>query len=67
MKDDQVAIARAWLNVVAREVDDLEKEGIAKHAVGRVLALTKGKTIEWQEDKYWDEVMRMCSLLAGER
>ena len=67
LKDDQVAIARAWLNVVAREVDDLEKEGTAKHALGQVLALTKEKTIEWQEDKYWDEVMRMCTLLPGEQ
>lgn len=67
LKDDQVVIARAWLNVVAREVDELEKEGTAKRSLGQVLALTKDKAIEWQEDKYWDGVMKMCTLLPGEQ
>ena len=67
LEGDQVAVARAWLNVVAREVDELEAHGGAKHAAGQILALTKDKQIEWQEDKLWDLHMRMLSALSGER
>ena len=67
LKDDQVAIARSWLNVIAREVEALEQEGTAKHTQGQVLTLTTDRTIEWQVDKYWDQYMRVCSALPGEQ
>lgn len=67
LEGDQVAVARAWLNVIAREVDALEQHGGAKHAAGQVLALTKDRQIEWQEDKLWDQHMRMAALLPGEQ
>lgn len=67
LENDQVAIARAWLNVMAREVEELEEHGGAKHAAGQVLALTRDKQIQWQEDSLWDQHMRMASALPGER
>ena len=67
LEGDQVTIARAWLNVVAREVEALEQHGGAKHAVGQVLKLTKDKQIEWQQDILWDQHMRMVSALPGEQ
>ena len=59
-------MARAWLNIIAREVDALEQHGGAKYGVGQVLTLTKDKQIEWREDKLWDQHMRMAALLPGE-
>lgn len=67
LQDDQVTIARSWLNVVAREVEALEREGSAKHALGQILALTEDRKIEWQADKHWDQFMKMCALLPGEQ
>ncbi|EKM58177.1 uncharacterized protein PHACADRAFT_252281 [Phanerochaete carnosa HHB-10118-sp] len=66
LEDDQAAVARAWLNVIAREVDALEEHGGAKHTVKQILALTKEKQIGWQEDKLWDQHMRAVSALPGE-
>ena len=66
LQSDQVAIARAWLNVIDREVQVLEESGTAKHALGQVLSLTPDRTIEWRDDQYWAQYMRMCSNLPGE-
>jgi hypothetical protein len=66
LDDAQTAVARAWLNVVNRAVQALEEGGIAKYAPGMVLALTKDRKIEWQDDQYWNQYMRLCSILPGE-
>ena len=66
LESDQVPVARAWLNVLYREVAALEEHGGAKFASVQVLALTKTRTIEWQEDKYWDQYMRVAANLPDE-
>jgi hypothetical protein len=66
LDDSQAVVARAWLNTIDHEVQVLEEEGTAKHAVGTVLALKKDRSIGWQDDQYWDRYMRVCSILPGE-
>ncbi|KAI0353921.1 carboxylesterase [Trametes cingulata] len=65
LEDDQVAIARKWLDTVSEYVKRAEEgEGLQK--IKAVLALTKEKEIREKEDELWDEYMVLRKALPGE-
>ena len=63
LTDEQVPVARSWLDAVEREFDALE--GSAR-GPREVLVLTEDKKIEWREDASWERLMRLTSALPGE-
>ena len=65
LTDDQVPIARDWLNAVSREVHAL-LDG-SQRAEKDILVLSEDRRIRWEEDTRWDELMRLKSALPGEQ
>lgn len=62
----QVEVARAWLNTVSLNVMELERQGPNGRTAQESLTLDEDRTIGWQEDRRWDELMRLLVVLPGE-
>ncbi|OCH89198.1 carboxylesterase [Obba rivulosa] len=64
LKEDQIGVARAWLEAISSAVAAAEcGECRNPH---EVLALNEDKAIGWKEDDRWDELMRLWQALPGE-
>ncbi|KAI0084081.1 carboxylesterase [Irpex rosettiformis] len=66
LQEDQVGVARSWLDAIAREVEALEKAGKPLRTAREVLALRKDKSIGWEEDARWEHYMKLRCALPGE-
>jgi hypothetical protein len=65
LEEDQVKIAREWLESVDRETKAAEKKDKPSGGDPRdVLMLRKDKTIGWEKDSLWDEMMRLGNALG---
>ncbi|EPQ55190.1 carboxylesterase [Gloeophyllum trabeum ATCC 11539] len=65
---DQAVTAGAWLDRIDKEIKEIEGKSAGALADGdlkTVLALREDKTIGWIEDKRWDELMKIASVLEG--
>ncbi|ESK82478.1 putative carboxylesterase [Moniliophthora roreri MCA 2997] len=65
LEEEDVVIAKAWLDRVDDEVKALEKVGSSSLDVRKVLALKKDKTIEWDDDEMWEVKMEMSDIVDG--
>ncbi|KAI5119079.1 hypothetical protein M0805_005497 [Coniferiporia weirii] len=63
LEEDEVDIARAWLDVVDAELRKAEEAGAAVRDVRDVLTLREDRTVGWDEDRRFDEVMRLVQVL----
>ncbi|TCD66077.1 hypothetical protein EIP91_001835 [Steccherinum ochraceum] len=63
---DQVPVATAWLDAVAKETKDIEAKGASSRSLLDVLTLKEDRTVGWTEDKSWHEVSRLLRVLPGE-
>jgi hypothetical protein len=64
LEADQVHVAEAWLYAIDEAV-----AGYADGAQGLhhpVLSLRENKSIGWDEDRRWEELMRLLDALPGE-
>lgn len=62
--DKRVAIA--WLNAIDKETEALEREGKPTRPLKQTLTLMEDQTIEWQEDRKWDQFIDIIKVLPGE-
>ncbi|KAF8075239.1 Alpha/Beta hydrolase protein [Lyophyllum atratum] len=67
LEPHQVEIAKRWLNRISMEIKEMEKEGKPLRDVKTVLTLGKDTEIRWLEDKRWDEVMALKSILVSNK
>ncbi|KAI0692905.1 carboxylesterase [Cytidiella melzeri] len=63
---DQVEVARSWLEAIAREVEVLEKAGKPLRSETEVLALKEDRVVGWKEDAKWEHYMELRRALPGE-
>lgn len=66
LEPDQIEVARNWLDVIAKEVRDLEERGKPSGGARTVITLKEDKTIGWAEDGRWDEIMKFRIVVPGE-
>jgi hypothetical protein len=66
LTDPQKKVAVAWLDAIDDEFAILEREGKPKRPLNQALTLREDQTIEWQEDKRWDQFMGIVEVLPGE-
>ncbi|KAK0212301.1 carboxylesterase [Desarmillaria ectypa] len=64
--EEDVSIARKWLDTVFGEINTLQEEGKSTHGPREVLALKGDKTMGWIEDAVWEEKMRLREILPEE-
>ncbi len=64
--EEDIAIARKWLDTVFGEINALQNEGKSARGTTEVLAVKEDKTIGWIEDAIWEEKMRLCEILPEE-
>ncbi|KAH7926008.1 alpha/beta-hydrolase [Leucogyrophana mollusca] len=62
----QIQTAVAWLDAVDKEIAILESEGRAMQAVTKILTLNEDHSISWNDDKRWDQLMKIAKILPGE-
>ena len=62
----QMRVARAWLDAIDRETQELEFLHPDKRDGKRVLALQIDQRIEWTTDQKWDDATKMRKLFPGE-
>ncbi|KZV76028.1 alpha/beta-hydrolase [Peniophora sp. CONT] len=65
LNEDQVPVAREWLNTIATELARLQSGG-APRGEREILTLKEDRTIGWTEDARWEEYMRIRRALPGE-
>jgi len=63
----QVDTAIAWLDAIAAEVKTLESDMKPTLGMKEMLTLRENQTIEWTTDSRWEEMMRLATILPGER
>ncbi|KAH8115897.1 carboxylesterase [Phellopilus nigrolimitatus] len=63
LEEDQKLVARNWVRVVNEELRAVEEAGKALKDVKQVLTLREDRTIGWDEDRRFDEVMRLIKAL----
>lgn len=66
LTDPQKRVAVDWLDVIDKEIKTLEREGKPTRPLNQALTLREDKTIAWQDDKRWDQIMDMLTVLPGE-
>jgi len=66
MQPFEQEIATAWIDRIAEEVHAVEAAGTASKDPLDVLTLRADKTIGWDKDDRWDELMRLLEALPGE-
>ena len=66
LRSAQAEVARAWLTIIAAELQKLETEGKSGRGVKEILTLREDKTIEWMEDARWDGVIKKAKAFPGE-
>lgn len=59
-------MAIAWLDAIDNEFALLEREGKPTRPLNQALTLKEDQTIEWQEDKRWNQLMDIVKVLPGE-
>jgi hypothetical protein len=59
-------VARAWLDAIDRETQELEFQHFDKRDWKRVLALQTNQQIEWITDENWNDATKMRKLFPGE-
>jgi len=64
LKPHQVEIATQWLDKIRAEIKEIEKEVKPLRDVKTVLTLGEDTSIRWKEDKRWDEIMALRSILV---
>ena len=62
----QMEVARAWLDAIDRETQELEFPHPDKRDWKRVLALRPDQRIEWTTDENWDDSTKMRRLFPWE-
>jgi hypothetical protein len=63
LEQDQVDIAREWLNKVAEEVNRLINGGSSTRPdLREMLTLKEDRSIAWTKDKEWDTLMKLEGL-----
>ncbi|KAH9939944.1 carboxylesterase [Amylocystis lapponica] len=65
LEPEELAASRAWLDRIAAEMKAVETTGFDKGVLD-VLTLRQDKTIGWEKDPRWDELMRLLAALPGE-
>jgi len=66
MQPFEQEIALAWIDRVAEELQAVETAGATNKGPLDVLTLKIDKTIGWEKDDRWDELMRLLEALPGE-
>ncbi|ETW84092.1 Carboxylesterase [Heterobasidion irregulare TC 32-1] len=66
LQSSQVEVAKAWLRIIAAELQKLETEGKSSRGVKEILTLREDKTIQWMEDGRWDGVIKKAKAFPGE-
>lgn len=64
LKDNQLTVARNWLDAITEYVKRAEAGDVL--ALKTVVALTEDKEIREVEDANWDKYMRLRTTLPGE-
>jgi hypothetical protein len=59
-------VARAWLNAIDRETQELEFPHPDKRDWKRVLTLQNDQQIEWTTDENWHDATKMRKLFRGD-
>ena len=59
-------VARAWLDAIDREAQELEFLHPDKRDWKRVLALQSDQQIKWTTDENWNDATKMRKLFPGE-
>ena len=62
----QMEVARAWLDAIDRETQELEFPHPDKRDWKRVLALKTDQQIAWITDENWNRATKMRNLFPGE-
>lgn len=62
----QMEVARAWLNAIDRETQELEFPHPDKRDWKRVLTLQNDQQIEWTTDENWHDATKMRKLFRGD-
>ena len=62
----QMEVARAWLDAIDRETQELQFLHPDKRDRKRVLALQTDQQIEWTTDENWNDATKMRKLFPGE-
>jgi len=62
LEKSQVEVARLWLTKVAKEVE-ATSSGKMRFNPRRILTLKEDMTIEWMDDKKWDELTKLRDTL----
>ncbi|KAL5521522.1 hypothetical protein ACEPAF_2270 [Sanghuangporus sanghuang] len=60
---DQKPIALSWLSTVDKELSEFEAAGKTSKGVKQILTLREDKTIGWDEDRRYDELMKLTASL----
>ena len=66
LEPSQINVARQWLTTISQEVEALEKQGPNGRSPKESLTLKADRSISWEEDERWDEIMRLRLVLSGE-
>ncbi|KAH7910466.1 Alpha/Beta hydrolase protein [Hygrophoropsis aurantiaca] len=66
MSEKDIATAIAWLDAIDKEYATLEKEGKAMQPITKALTLSDDQTISWKDDKRWDSLIKIATVLPGE-
>ncbi|KAL5476704.1 hypothetical protein ACEPAI_2890 [Sanghuangporus weigelae] len=61
--EDQRPIALSWLSTVDKELSEFEAAGKTLKSVKQILTLREDKTIGWDEDRRYDELMKLTTSL----
>jgi hypothetical protein len=59
-------VARAWLDAIDRETQELEFQHPDKRDCKTVLTLKTDQQIEWTTDENWNDATKMRKLFPGE-
>jgi len=65
LKDDQISIARAWLNAVDAATTEVEKTGAKP--VDEVLTLKEDGQIGWTKDQRWKEMESLAKVVESRK
>jgi hypothetical protein len=63
----QLDVATAWLDAIAAEIKTLDSDTTPTRGMKEKLTMRDNQTIEWTTDSRWEEMMRLATILPGER
>ncbi|KAI0781938.1 carboxylesterase [Abortiporus biennis] len=66
--EEQIRIAREWLKTISALRKELESSPVKRgeNEYKKILVLKEDKTIGWEVDAKWDNIMRLLQVLPGE-